>query len=91
MSEKNLKKTIKSICIITAGWVCIILGVAGLFLPILQGILLLLLGLLLLAKRYKWARRLLEKLRRRYPHFFYRAHGYVHKVKRFLKNIFKRG
>ncbi|MDX9871924.1 MAG: PGPGW domain-containing protein [Clostridia bacterium] len=90
MDNRRLGKKIKDICIVILGWLCIIGGIAGLFLPIVQGILLLLLGLFLLAKRYRWARRLLEKLRCRYPHIFYKAHENAHKVKRYFKKLFRK-
>jgi uncharacterized membrane protein YbaN (DUF454 family) len=49
------------------GWGFILLGIAGLFLPILQGILFILIGLLILSTEYAWAHNLLEKLKRRFP------------------------
>jgi uncharacterized membrane protein YbaN (DUF454 family) len=42
---------------IVAGTACIVLGIAGLFLPVLQGVLLLLLGLSLLGKESERVRR----------------------------------
>jgi uncharacterized membrane protein YbaN (DUF454 family) len=44
-----------------------LLGVAGLFLPVLQGVLFLAIGLTLLASEYEWARRLLARARARFP------------------------
>lgn len=49
------------------GWFFLILGVIGLFLPILQGILFIAIGLAILAPEQEWARRLLLWLRRRFP------------------------
>lgn len=49
------------------GWGLIALGVAGLFLPVLQGVLFILLGLLLLSRHSRWAARLLKKLEKRFP------------------------
>jgi hypothetical protein len=43
------------------------LGVLGLFLPILQGILFLAIGLIILARHTTWAERLLTRLKARYP------------------------
>ena len=43
------------------------LGLAGLFLPILQGILFLAIGVVLLARESMWVKRVLVRLRRRYP------------------------
>jgi uncharacterized membrane protein YbaN (DUF454 family) len=52
---------------LTIGWTMILLGVVGLFVPILQGILFILLGLYVLSRESKTARRLLDRLRERYP------------------------
>lgn len=59
---------LKRIAVLALGWLFVIFGIAGLFLPVLQGILFLLIGLLILAKEYRWARRLLTRLRTRVPH-----------------------
>jgi uncharacterized membrane protein YbaN (DUF454 family) len=52
---------------LTAGWLFIVLGILGLFLPILQGMLFLLIGLFILSQELPWAARLLEKLKTRFP------------------------
>ena len=57
----------KRIVILIAGWIFIALGVAGLFLPFLQGIVFLLIGLVILSREYSWARRILGKVRTRFP------------------------
>lgn len=57
----------KRIAIIIIGWVFIALGIVGLFLPVLQGILFLLVGLVILSTEYHWARRLLAYVRSRFP------------------------
>ncbi len=49
------------------GYGFLVLGVAGLVLPFLQGILFIVVGLLLLARSAPWARRLLERIQQRYP------------------------
>jgi uncharacterized membrane protein YbaN (DUF454 family) len=59
----------KRIIKLIAGWVFIVLGFVGLFLPVLQGILFLLIGLLLISNEYAWARRLMERFKMRYPQF----------------------
>ena len=51
------------------GWVFIILGILGLFLPILQGILFLAIGLIILSRRSPRIRLLVRRLARRYPAF----------------------
>ena len=48
----------------------LVLGVLGLFLPVLQGILFLVVGLLILAPESRWIRALIAKLHARYPEAF---------------------
>jgi uncharacterized protein len=62
-----MKGRLKRIGVIVVGWAFIALGVLGLFLPILQGVLFLLIGLLILSTEYVWAHNLLHKLRARFP------------------------
>jgi uncharacterized membrane protein YbaN (DUF454 family) len=64
--QPRLKRIIK----LTCGWGFIILGFTGLFLPFLQGILFLLIGLLLLSSEYAWARRFFERIKTKYPQFY---------------------
>ena len=52
---------------LTGGWVFLVLGVAGLFLPVLQGVLFLLVGVYLLSRESSRARWLRQRFRRRYP------------------------
>lgn len=61
------KAKLKHVAILVAGWAFIILGILGLFLPILQGILFILIGLLILSGVSPWAARVLHWLRRRFP------------------------
>ncbi len=68
------------------------LGVLGLFLPILQGVLFLAIGLIILSRYASWAERLLLWLKNRYPkagEMFTRAEGmaerWLHKVGRLLR------
>ncbi len=62
-----LKSHTTRILILITGWTFILLGIAGLFLPFLQGVLFLLVGLIILSSEYVWAHRLLTKLRERFP------------------------
>ena len=57
----------KKVILLLFGWGFILLGVIGLFLPILQGVLFLLIGLLILSSEYVWAHRLLLRIRNRLP------------------------
>lgn len=50
-----------------AGWVLLMLGAAGLVLPVLPGVLLVVVGLSFLSLEYKWAHRWMGPLLRRFP------------------------
>ena len=58
---------VKRIAVLVLGWAFILLGIAGLFLPILQGILFLLIGLIILSTEYVWAHKLLSKMKAKFP------------------------
>jgi len=62
-----MKETINRISVLVLGWFLVVLGIIGLFVPILQGILFILLGLWVLSRENHWARRYLHKLRLRFP------------------------
>jgi uncharacterized membrane protein YbaN (DUF454 family) len=82
----KLGQPIKRIIILAAGWICIALGIAGLFLPILQGILLIGLGLWLLSKESTLMRRLTDRLAEKFP----RQHQRLLAWKSRLLALFKR-
>jgi len=63
-----MEKQIKRIIVLVIGWVLVAFGVVGLFLPILQGVLFILLGLYVLSRESETAHRWLQKGRKRYPH-----------------------
>ena len=58
---------LRRIAILIVGWLFILLGVAGLFLPFLQGFLFLFIGVLLLSRESELVRRQMDRLRVRYP------------------------
>ena len=58
---------LKRLAFIVAGWVLLMLGAVGLFLPILPGVLFGIVGLSILSLEYAWARRWMSSLRRRFP------------------------
>lgn len=62
----------KKIGILIIGWIFIGLGIVGLFLPILQGILFIMIGLAILSSRSKLIRRFLKYLEGRYPRHYER-------------------
>jgi len=76
------KKKIKDIALVALGWVFLILGVLGLFLPVLQGILFIIIGLYLLSQKSRWARNLLRRFKTRYPAAYARLKGLKRKFKR---------
>lgn len=85
-----MKTRLKRLLRLLIGWSFILLGVAGLFLPVLQGILFLLIGLIILAPEYAWAQKLLHKLRCRFPRVSEHAHKAHLKVEEKLHRIFHR-
>jgi uncharacterized membrane protein YbaN (DUF454 family) len=62
-----MKTRAKRILLLIIGWGFIVLGVVGLFLPILQGVLFLFIGLIILSSEYVWAHHVLTKVRQRFP------------------------
>jgi uncharacterized membrane protein YbaN (DUF454 family) len=84
---------VKRILVLTLGWFFIVLGVLGLFLPILQGVLFLVIGLLLLSTEYQWAKRLIEKVSRKYPKvgsLMQKATGFVERLIQKVENLGKK-
>lgn len=57
----------KSVLMLVAGWLCIVVGIAGLVLPFIPGMVLIVTGVMLLAQSYSWARSLLDRIYRRFP------------------------
>jgi uncharacterized membrane protein YbaN (DUF454 family) len=57
----------KRFLILASGWFFIVLGILGLFLPILQGILFLAIGSYLLSLESPWVRGKMLQFQRRYP------------------------
>jgi hypothetical protein len=64
---------VKRVVVLILGWTLIGIGVVGLFVPILQGILFIILGLFVLSRESRWARSWLEKLSERYPNIHSKA------------------
>jgi uncharacterized membrane protein YbaN (DUF454 family) len=86
-----MKARLKRIGVITVGWAFILLGIAGLFLPILQGVLFLLIGLFILSSEYVWAHRLLQKIKTRFPRLAARMEEASRKAHEWLAKIMHRG
>jgi uncharacterized protein len=62
-----MNRHLKRAVILVVGWCFILLGIVGLFLPVLQGLLFLFVGLVILSSEYAWAHRLIARLRERFP------------------------
>jgi uncharacterized membrane protein YbaN (DUF454 family) len=62
-----MARTLERIVTLMLGWLLVALGVVGLFLPVLQGVLLLLLGFYVLSRESRWAKRKFDQLRARFP------------------------
>ena len=58
---------VKRVAFNAAGWALLVVGCAGLVLPVLPGVMLLIIGLSFLSLEYKWARRWMGPLLRRFP------------------------
>ena len=77
----------KRILTLIAGWIFILLGIVGLFLPVLQGVLFLLVGLIILSSEYVWAHNLLNKIRNRFPKLGRTADRATEKATAWLRRI----
>jgi uncharacterized protein len=77
----------KRVAILIVGWGFILLGIVGLFLPILQGVLFLVIGLIILSSEYVWAHQLLTRLRQRFPKLSQTAEEAAHKAAAWLRRI----
>ncbi len=82
-----MKTYTKRILVLIVGWAFILLGILGLFLPVLQGVLFLLVGLIILSSEYVWAHRLLTKVRERFPKIGRTADRATEKASAWLRRI----
>ena len=62
-----MKKQIRRVAVLILGWALIAFGIVGLFLPVLQGVLFIMLGLLVLSRESETAHRWLQRGRQKYP------------------------
>jgi uncharacterized membrane protein YbaN (DUF454 family) len=82
-----MSRKLKRIAVVLVGWMFLLLGIAGLFLPILQGILFILIGLMILSTEYVWAHHLLGKLKARFPRLAHAADSASHKATAWVRRI----
>jgi len=85
-----MQAKVNTLLVLLLGWSFVALGVIGLFVPILQGVLFLLIGLFVLSSEYSWARRLLGKLRSRFPSLALRSDEAAHRAHEALAQLFGR-
>jgi len=76
---------LKNIGLLIIGWFFVGLGIIGLFLPILQGILFLIIGLAILSSRSELVKRFLKHIEERYPHLHERVEIWREKIRNWFK------
>ena len=70
MEFKRPKRSgLRRLGVLVAGWTCLVIGANGGLIPIFQGWIFGVAGLLILSSEYEWAHNLLVWLRRRFPRF----------------------
>ena len=74
-------KGLKEIGMLIIGWVFIGLGILGLFLPLLQGVLFIMIGLAILSSRSEMVKRFLKHLEERYPQHYNRIEIWREKIR----------
>lgn len=81
-----MKPLLKKLVVLISGWAFLLLGIAGLFLPVLQGVLFIVIGLTILSAEYAWAHHLLHKLKERFPSIA----RHIDVAKERASNVFRR-
>jgi uncharacterized membrane protein YbaN (DUF454 family) len=71
---------LKRVSLIVLGWTFLLLGAAGIILPVLPGLLFLLIGLSILSVEYEWAKRWVDAIRNRFPAADRKLQGMLDKV-----------
>ena len=65
----SMNRKAKTIVVLLVGWGFMLLGVAGLILPIMPGWIFIFVGLIILSTEYVWAHHLLTRIREKFPRF----------------------
>ena len=78
-------RRIKNVGMLIVGWFFVLLGIVGLFLPILQGILFIMIGLAILSSRSELIRRFLKRLEERFPQHYEQVEIWKEKITHWLK------
>jgi len=77
--------TIKKFGLLIIGWLFIVLGVIGLFLPFLQGFIFILIGLAILSSRSKLIKGFLKHLEEHYTHHHKHVDNWRKKIRGWFK------
>ncbi len=85
-----MKTTFKRILVLIVGWGFILVGIAGLFLPIIQGILCILIGLIILSSEYVWAHRLLQKLKSKFPKIAHASEEATERAEKWFRRMIRK-
>jgi uncharacterized membrane protein YbaN (DUF454 family) len=85
-----MKAFFKRLAVQLVGWAFIVVGIIGLFLPILQGILFILIGLIILSTQYSWAHGLMQRIRARFPRLAQKSHEASVRAHQWLNRIWGR-
>ncbi len=88
IAVKLMRTAVKRVGVLMLGWAFILLGIAGLFLPVLQGILFLLIGLFILSTEYVWAHKLLQRIRQRFPRIAGKADEAARRAAVWMRRMF---
>ncbi|HEV2116114.1 MAG TPA: PGPGW domain-containing protein [Terriglobales bacterium] len=83
-----MRSAAKRVAVLLLGWAFVLLGIAGLFLPVLQGVLFLLIGLIILSSEYLWAQKLLQRLRNRFPGVVRKSDEAQARAARWMRRMF---
>ena len=84
------EKSMKAAIFISAGWLLILAGLAGLVLPIIPGTILLVAGVMFLSRHHSWAHRLLAATRKKYPHAWRSLRDYRARLRRWWIHVRER-
>lgn len=83
-----MRAKVRKFLLLSAGWVFFFVGIVGLFLPFLQGILFILVGLAILSTQYLWARRAQTWVRKRFPRVAGRVDAYLDNIHNRIERLF---
>lgn len=78
-------KEFKKFLLLVIGWGFLGLGVLGLFLPFLQGILFIMIGLAILSSRSETIKRWLKSLEARHPRYHHHVEQWRQRIRHWFK------